>query len=257
MFRAIWRSVSGGATWSASDSGVLRIKYDLGETVFWGIPENLVRWTGVTWCSPIARSPDRWSLGARPATSDRHARQRHQPRIFHIEEPTICVDCSAFLHQNEDSMSWVRVAVAFAIASMVSTVLITVGTIFLYQGRGFVFGDDVWSPLAWSYARLDTYLYEVVVNFAFAGFPVALCTFVVARRLRYAERKVRIAAVVIPSLATLVPAWWAAAWDGPPMLALLVGSISAFFGAGVFLLAAHLVGYTQGASDPRRQDDSP
>lgn len=38
MFRAISRSVSGGATWSASDSGVLRIKYDSGETVFWGDP---------------------------------------------------------------------------------------------------------------------------------------------------------------------------------------------------------------------------
>ncbi|MBD8219576.1 hypothetical protein IFU40_13125 [Microbacterium sp. CFBP 13617] len=154
-------------------------------------------------------------------------------------------------------MNWVRLAIAFAIASVVSTVLITVGTIFLYQGRGFVFGNDVWSPLAWSYARLDTYLYGVVVNFAFAGFPVALCTFLIARKLRDAGRKVRIAAVVIPSLATLFPAWWAAAWNGPPLLALLVGSISAFFGAGVFLLAAHLVGYTRAASGALKQDDSP
>lgn len=29
---------SGGATWSASDSGVLRIKYDSDETIFWGDP---------------------------------------------------------------------------------------------------------------------------------------------------------------------------------------------------------------------------
>lgn len=100
-------------------------------------------------------------------------------------------------------MNWIRLAVAFAIASVVSTVLITVSTIFLYEGRGFFFGNDVWSPSAWSYARLDTYLYGVVVNFAFAGFPVALCTFWVATRLRDAGRKVRIAAVVMPSLATL------------------------------------------------------
>lgn len=147
-----------------------------------------------------------------------------------------------------ERLSWVRLAIACAIASAVATVLITVGTIFLYEGRGFVFGDEDWSPLAWSYARLDTYLYGICVNSLFVGLPVALCTFLIAVRLRSAGRRIRVVAVVAPSLATLIPAWWAAAWDGPPLLALLVGSLSALFGAGVFLLAAHIAGYTRTAA---------
>ncbi|MEV8239518.1 hypothetical protein AB0O90_04735 [Microbacterium testaceum] len=145
----------------------------------------------------------------------------------------------------KERQSWVRLAVACAIASAVATVLITVGTIFLYEGRGFVFGNDAWSPSAWSYARLDTYLYGICVNSLFVGLPVAVCTFLIAVRLRSASRRIRVVAVVAPSLTTLIPAWWAAAWDGPPLLALLVGSLSALFGAGVFPLAAHLVGYTR------------
>lgn len=150
-----------------------------------------------------------------------------------------------------ERLSWVRLAMACAIASAVSTVLITVGTIFLYEGRGFVFGDRPWSPSS-SYARLDTYLYGVSVRFLFVGLPVALCTFLIAVRLRSASRRIRVVAVVAPSLATLIPAWWAAAWGGPPLLALLVGSLSALFGAGVFLLAAHIAGYTR---TERRADD--
>ncbi len=149
-------------------------------------------------------------------------------------------------------MSWVRLVIACALASTVATVLITVGTIFLYRGRGFVFGSDEWSPLLWSYARPDTYFYGIGVNLLFVGFPVALCTFLMAMRLRSASRRIRVAAVVTPSLATLLPAWWAAAWSGPPMLALLVGTLSALLGAGVFLFAAHLAGYTR--TEPRPGD---
>lgn len=150
-------------------------------------------------------------------------------------------------------MSWVRLAIACALASLISTVLITVGTIFLYEGRGFVFGNKEWSPSS-PYARPDDYLYGLGVNLLFVGFPVALCTFLLALRLRSASRRIRVAAVVTPSLVTLLPAWWAAAWDGPPMLALLVGTLSALFGAGVFLFAAHLAGYTrkERRSDGRR-----
>lgn len=145
-------------------------------------------------------------------------------------------------------MSWTRLATTFAIASAVSTIVITGGTIFLYNGRGFVFGDDSWSPGAWSYARLETYGNGLIVNLAFVGLPVALCTLLLTMRLRTASRRRRILASVAPSLVTLFPAWWLAAWSGPPLLALLVGVISAFFGAGIFLLAAHFVGYTR--ADP-------
>ncbi|WP_206520597.1 hypothetical protein, partial [Mesorhizobium sp. M1A.T.Ca.IN.004.03.1.1] len=83
---------------------------------------------------------------------------------------------------------------------LVSTVLITVGTIFFYEGRGFVFGDDSWSPGAWSYARVETYEQRLVANLAFVGFPVALCTLLLAIRLRTASRGLRIFAAVAPSL---------------------------------------------------------
>lgn len=154
------------------------------------------------------------------------------------------------------SMKRVRLALAFLIASVVSTSAITVATIFFYQGRRFVFEGYPWSPSA-PWGQLETYLYGTFVNFLFVGLPVAICTFLMAVRLRSAKQRIRVVATVAPSAATLLPAWWAAAWNGPPMLALLVGSISAFFGAGVFLLAAHLVGYTRAASGAPKQDDSP
>jgi len=152
-------------------------------------------------------------------------------------------------------MSWVRLAVAFAIASVVSTVAITVATVFFYLGRRFVFEGYPWSPSA-PYGQLDTYLYGVFVNFLFVGLPVATCTFLMAMRLRSAKQRIRVIATVAPSAATLLPAWWAAAWNGPPLLALLVGSSSALVGAGVFLLAADLAGYTRVASGALRQDNS-
>ncbi|OZD47325.1 hypothetical protein CH252_20790 [Rhodococcus sp. 06-1477-1B] len=142
-------------------------------------------------------------------------------------------------------MNKAKLAIAFTAASIISTMLITTGTIFFYQGRGFVFGADSWTSQAWAYARAETYLYGILVNFALVGIPVAVCTFFLALRLCAASERWRVVASTLPSIVTLFPAWWSAAWNGPNFFALIVGALSAAIGAGIFLLAAFLAGYTR------------
>lgn len=148
-----------------------------------------------------------------------------------------------------------RLAVATSVGSLIATVVITVGFQFLFIERYLVFGDRQWSPFALS-VMPQRYLTTVLADLLFIGTPVAVVTFLLARATRTSSRGLRVFAWTAPSLATVFPAWWLAAWSSSPGLAFLVGAACAIAGAGILLSAAALGGFltASGAHRVREPD---
>lgn len=143
-----------------------------------------------------------------------------------------------------------RLAVATSAGSLIATIVISVGFKFLYIGRDMVFGGRRWSPFALS-AMPQYYVTTFLADLLCIGIPVAVVTFLLARATRTSSRGLRVLAWTVPSLATVFPAWWLAAWSSSPGLAFLAGATCAIAGAGILLSAAALGGFLTAAGAHR------